>query len=166
MHLIEAFLAHWRSIPRTGRMPRLDDYLERPNPATQPWTVILDIEPSAYPTRLFGTGLVDLIGTDLTGTDHLRLFPQSERADSLRRHRETVTRPCGMYSGAESQTQKGLVVEMAGLALPLIRDGGYSIVRIIRVVQNMGYGDRVAKVTGVKPGSRWLDLGYGVPGET
>jgi hypothetical protein len=95
MEALDEFVAHWRSIPRTGLVPRLSDYLNLPHPKLQPWTIILDIEPDSFPTRLFATSLVDIVGTDLTNRDHLELFPQSQRADVRKRHERVVTHPCG-----------------------------------------------------------------------
>lgn len=164
MNLLDQFLDHWRSIPKSGPVPRLSDYLDHPHPATQPWTLIIDIEEKHFPTRLFGTGLANMIDVDLTGTDHLLMFPVWQHEDSLRRHKLLVTHPCGMYSKAHAQTRKGMMAEIVGLALPLLRDGGGKCVaRIIRVTKSLGYSDQLAKITSVAPEIRWLDLGYGVP---
>jgi len=164
MNLLDHLLAHWRSIPKSGLVPSLRDYLERPNPITQPWTLIIDIEDHGFPTRLFGTGLAELVGGDLTHTDHLLLFPEAQRARSLLRHKLLTSHPCGMESVAQAQTLKGLVAEMIGLALPLSRDdGGHSVVRVIQVTENLGYSDKVATVTAVDPKMQWIDIGYGVP---
>jgi hypothetical protein len=76
--MLDKFFEHWKSIPKSGLVPNLSDYLDRPNPKLQPWTIIIDFEDKSFPTRLFGTALVELVGSDLTNTDHLALFPKHQ----------------------------------------------------------------------------------------
>jgi hypothetical protein len=163
--VLEEFLRHWRAIPRTGLVPRLRDFLDRPNPATQPWTLIFDIMAGdRLPTRLFGSMLVNLVGADLTGTDHLALFPAPQRADFMARHRRLVMQPCGMQSTARAATLKGRNLEMESMALPLMRDDGSACVaRTIRVISVVGQGDRMVSVVPSPPQPRWIDIGAGMP---
>ncbi|MDX2144137.1 MAG: hypothetical protein SFV19_12335 [Rhodospirillaceae bacterium] len=164
MDRLEKFFRHWQSIPRSGLVPRLADYLERPNPELQPWTLILDVEDSTLPTRLFATALVTLVGADLTKTDHLALFSKDQHGDAMRRHKLMAIHPCGMYSEAVAQTLKGLTYAMSGLALPLAREnGGHSVVRIIVPSQALATGDTFATVKVQPPAVKWMDIGAGVP---
>jgi hypothetical protein len=111
-----------------------------------------------------GSMLANLVGADLTGTDHLALFPEALRADFVRRHRRLVAHPCGMYSTAHGSTLKGRDLSMEGIALPLARDnGGHCVARVIKVLNAHHLGDRMAAVTPSAPQPRWIDLGAGVP---
>jgi hypothetical protein len=162
--LLDEFLAHWRAIPRHGMIPALRDFLDRPNPRTQPWTLIFDMGEPPLRTRLFGSMLAGLVGADLTGTDHLALFPPSARDDFLRRHRQVVARPCAMFSHARGATLQGRELSMAGVAVPLRRDSGaMCVARVIKVVANLPAGDAMARVVPHPPAARWIDLGAGVP---
>jgi hypothetical protein len=158
------FLEHWRAIPKRDLVPTLADFLDRPHPTFQPWTQILDVEPAALPLRLVGTALVDLVGREITGLDHLSLFPEAIRVDALRRHHVIVRHPCGMHSVVPTKTVQGKELLLVGIGLPLRRkNGGHCVVRAIAVADTLGFGDAVAEFEPSIRDRAWIDLGAGVP---
>jgi hypothetical protein len=108
--------------------------------------------------------LTNIMGKELTGTDNLLVYPEPQRADFMRRHRLLAHHPCGMRSFAFASSLKGPTIEMTGIALPLIRDGGaLSVVRVIEVIQEVATGNQVAQVSTAPKPSIWIDIGAGVP---
>jgi hypothetical protein len=72
---IMAFAEHWRNARANNLVPSLSDYLDRPPFAHQRDTAIVDVAaPGQMRFRLFGTGLNDLSGDELTGVMCLRTF--------------------------------------------------------------------------------------------
>ncbi len=164
MSLCEIFFEHWKSIPRTGLVPSLGDYLDRPHPTTQPWTVIFDVEGEHLPMRLVGTLLTGAVGVELKGINAHDIYPEHQRADFVRRHRLITSHPCGMWSYGSAKTLKGHGIEMKGIALPLMREANQlSVVRVIELLNPLVPGDQFTQVkTDPKP-ITWVDIGAGVP---
>jgi PAS domain len=168
MSLLDAFVDHWRTIPRNapgaGLVPLMRDYLDRPNPLTQPWTLLLDVEEQRLTVRLIGTMLSKFIGIELTGSDQAALFPDDQRAEVLRRHAMTASHPCGMRTLATALTVKGRALDMVTIALPLLRSsGGVSLARVVQVLQPLDNGDQVKQLVTALPQATWFDIGNGVP---
>ncbi len=165
MDRLEAFFAHWRSIPRAGLVPSLRDYLDVPRPDIQPWTIILDIEAHGLPVRLFGTALTELMGLDGTGHDYTLAVRESRRAQVLARDTLCTTHPCGLRLGMQAVTQKGRAFINTVLVLPVMRGpNSFSIIRVSDV------GAFVDELDPVHPLSishytqaEWVDIGAGVP---
>ncbi len=107
--------------------------------------MIFDLEDKRLPLRLVGTQLTNIMGKELTGTDNLLVYPKPQRADFMRRHRLLARQPCGMRSSSFASSIKGPVIEMTGIASPLIRDdGALSVVRVIEVIQAVATGNQLS----------------------
>jgi len=162
---LDTFLAHWKSIPRSGGMPTLSDYLDRPHPAIQPWTIIIDLKPDALPMRLFGMGLADMVGRDVTGLDYLQGVRVTRRRHVLARDHMCATHPCGLRIELLANTQTGRTFVNTVLALPVKRaNKGYSLVRVSDV-QNFLDRDRRASAMAILHynSAAWVDIGSGIP---
>jgi hypothetical protein len=164
---IEAFFAHWRSAGRGGVLPSLADYLDLPPFARQKDTAIVDVAPDGEMRyRLFGTGLSDLSGNDLTGSDVLSHFHPAARAEAERIVRTAASVPCGyllrrqMRSGSHEITAEGI-----GLPLANLRSGRTCIVGFTSNIAKrteLAASDAKMFVTGVSL-IRWIDVGAGAP---
>jgi hypothetical protein len=164
MNAVEEFYEHWAKIPKQGLVPRLSDFLDYANPALQPWVMILDVGVSQMMTRFYGTMMVNLTGSDLTGTDHLAIFPEKQRSAVLARHSLVVTHPCGTRATAHVSTSRGRKLELLGIGLPLIRSNGEGCVaRFTQVIQTLGYGDVAVRSSLTQQIPTFFDIGAGKP---
>jgi hypothetical protein len=162
---LDAFLAHWRSIPRAGHLPTLRDYLDRPQPELQPWTMILDVEATSLPVRLLGTGLTALLGFDGTGFDYVMAVREPRRAQVLARDRQCTTQPCGLRLGMHAVTQSQRTFINTVLVLPVLRaPDSYSLIRVSDFggFVDDSVGGQAVSISHYTTAD-WVDLGAGVP---
>ncbi|MBL8642286.1 MAG: PAS domain-containing protein [Rhodospirillaceae bacterium] len=165
MDRLDAFFAHWRSIPRAGLIPALSDYLDRPKPDIQPFSMIVDLGPHGMPVRLFGTGLTELLGLDATGFDYTQAVRPSRRAQVLERDAMCATHPCGLRVTLEAVSGNGRAYTTTVLMLPLLRGPGvYSLVRVSDI-SNYQTGPAAAEPIHIShyADAQWVDIGAGVP---
>jgi len=159
----DAFWKLWRSLPRTNGMPTLSEFLSHPNPATQPWTIIVDIVPDAFPIRLFGTGMVSMIGKDYTGADYLRAVREELRPKMYERDTTCVRVPCGLQHRVQGRTSQGRGIISDICIAPVSRAGGqYSLVRCSSITESMTADDLPLAITKFFEAT-WVDLGAGIP---
>lgn len=164
---IQAFLEHWRAATKGERVPALSDYLDLPPFAYQRDTAIVDIADGGQMRyRLFGGGLSDLSGEDLTGQDVLSHFHPAARAEAERLVWAAIGIPCGYL--LRRQMRRGLLEFTAiGIGLPLrnVQSGRSCVVGFTsNTAKHTAVADSEEKafVTGVQL-VRWIDLGAGTP---
>ena len=155
------FLAHWRALQGTARMPTLADFLDRPIPGLQPWVVIFDLGEDVI-CRLLGTALANFYGIDFTGNSASAVYAPVGLELIRRTHALMVERSCGSLSLSSGTTSAGRFTEMLTMGLPLSRRHETSVVWLVEPSMT-AMGE-----TGM-PGRRltkheWIDLGHGVPG--
>lgn len=127
--------------------------------------MILDVEPTGLPVRLFGAGLAEFAGMDGTGLDFTWAAPEDQRAQLLARDTLCATHPCGLRLGMLATTNNGRTFVNNVMVLPVTRSASaYSLVRVSDV------GPVVALEDAVKPMSvknytlaEWVDIGAGTP---
>ncbi|MDX2222137.1 MAG: PAS domain-containing protein [Rhodospirillaceae bacterium] len=161
--VLDEFARHWRDRRRGGAaMPTLSDYLDRPHPTLQPWTIIIDLADGSWPVRLCGTGMADMMGSDFTGGDYLTAVRPSERGEIVARDRTCATHPCGLRLNMVARTAEGRLIDNAVLVLPVSRAGGHSLVRVSAARRTAGWSDPPLAVLGYTAAA-WVDVDHGVP---
>jgi hypothetical protein len=164
---ILAFAEHWRSARANNLVPSLSDFLDRPPFAHQRDTAIVDVvAPGQMRFRLFGTGLNDLSGDELTGSDVLSHFHPSARAEAERITWAAVTMPCG-YLLSRKMRRGAFSITASGIGLPLLhqQSGRFCIVGFTSHISTQTkVVDSVAEgfVNEVKL-TQWLDIGARTP---
>jgi len=115
----EAFFDHWRSARTREDIPTLSDYLDFPAFADQQNTAIVDVPSRGQMRfRLFGTGLNELSGSELTGHDVLSHFSSSAKKEAERITWSAVTKPCG-YVLMRQMRRGSFEIAAQGIGLPL-----------------------------------------------
>jgi hypothetical protein len=161
--MLDEFERHWRARRGHGAaMPTLSDYLDRPHPALQPWTIIVDLAEDSWPVRLCGTAMADMMGSDFTGGDYLTAVRASERSLIMARDRTCASHPCGLRLSMVARTAEGRLIDNAVLVLPVSRAGGHSLVRVSAAKRTAGWSDPPLAVLGYTAAA-WIDLDHGVP---
>lgn len=116
--------------------------------------------------RLFGTGLTEIAGTDLTGADLLSNIHPDAKAEATRIVWGAVTTPCGYPM--RRLLQRGVhEIRALTLGLPLRREKG-DVRSLVGFMSREGYTDEIntAKanvyIQEIKL-VRWVDIGAGIP---
>jgi len=164
---ILAFAEHWRITGKDNLVPSLADYLDRRPFAHQSDTAIVDVvAPGQMRFRLFGTGLNDLSGDELTGRDVLAHFHPTARAEAERIAWAAVTTPCG-YLVSRTMRRGPFEITASGIGLPLKhpQSGRNCIVGFTSHIST-----RTEVVTSVAEAFvtelrliQWIDVGQGTP---
>lgn len=164
---VEEFIEHWRSTAKIGTVPSLCDFLDfRPFKLQSEVAIVDVIGPTEMRFRLFGTGLSQLAGKDLTGADVLTTFHPKARAEASRIAWIAVNRPCGYILRRE--LRRGCIETTAvGVGLPLCHDrnGKICLVGFSSTSEkqtDFTLTDSDVFVTGVTH-LRWIDTGAGTP---
>lgn len=162
----KAFFDHWASLRTDGLVPTLRAFLDHPSPAFQPFVAIYDVcdDGQRLPLRLFGTGLVEFNGSELTGEDFLLSAEPELREIISFTARMQVSHPCGRTDLRKVASTKGNYVETDALSLPLLTDDSKepSIVLFLNHRATLGYGETLGSVLSIE-NIRWVDIGAGIP---
>jgi len=159
-----SFFKHWRDLCDPNELaPDLTKFLDRYNPATAPFTHIVDFDDGRLSVRLYGTGLTAARGADLTGASLKEFMPGPVYESVKFNYACILGRPCGLHARDLYTLANGLTYEAAVLSLPLaVKGRRSSVVGIIDVLGldkaffgNQGFGG----VTDIG----WIDIGFGVP---
>jgi hypothetical protein len=167
---IVAFYTYWLSLPRaeSSVMPRLSDYFDHAPPKLQPFVAISDvISPANIKVRLMGTGLVNMVGRDPTGSDLSLLYSESLRSLMYKVAWQAATRPVGYIAVRNVRTRAGQIVQNPTICLPLANPPSSTIAlityaKISGVVIDIADDDQLQMVQDVRV-THWIDLGAGVP---
>lgn len=165
---VKAFLGHWLAARKGNSItPEIGDYLDLPPFAHQRDTAIVDVtESGAMRYRLFGGGLNDLSGDDLTGRDVLAHFHPAARDAAAQIVLSAVATPCG-YLLERTMRRGPFEFTASGIGLPLrtIQYNGMCIVGFTSSIAkrtDIASSDENAFVTRVNL-IRWIDIGASTP---
>jgi hypothetical protein len=166
---VQAFFAYWNSLAKDGGLPRLPDYLNRAPHDLQPTVAIVDVyTPTDLRVRLFGTALVDLIATELTGKAALSIYaPESHRTASAMAWR-AVSQPCGYLCKRTFRSFSGTIITAPGIALPVRTDRSdcktvINFTNLDQATSTLGLGHARFDMVQALERVAWIDLGFGVP---
>lgn len=166
-----AFEAFWRSLRDGKLIPSRDDF--RPAKARRFLgdIVLMEAPDEQNPTlriRVTGQRFDNLLGTNLTGQDHLDFMPDEFRPGVLATARKMVELPCGLWQISPAHLVRGYATNLEITAFPLCADEGgrqYLLSQILpagglkpaSLPTNYGVGIDTA-VT-----HEFIDIGAGVP---
>jgi len=162
------FFERWDSLPKTGLMPRLRDYLDTAPPQLQPNVVIVDVHADGTMiVRLFGTGLESASGLLPTTHNLMTLYGASVRNMAHRLVLTTVSHPVGYVCTRKVVTTKGAVVECPAIGLPVGVDDAHlkcfiTYANIAGARASLSPRDSLELVQDITF-HQWIDLGAGVP---
>jgi len=164
---VEAFLQHWKNIPKAGLVPGLRNFLDARPFKLQSAVAIVDVvSPTEMRFRLFGMGLSTAAGVDLTGTDVLSNFHPAARAKASCNAWTAITKPCGYF--VRRDIHHGLFDTQAiAIGLPLLHEQSGRICLVtfsslLDKTSHLAKGDESPLVRNVQL-IRWIDIGAGTP---
>jgi hypothetical protein len=164
--LCGSFVAHWQSLRVGGALPRLQDFLSAPHPVLQPNVAIKDIiPPRVLRIRLFGTGLADVAGVDVTGRNVIDIAATETMAEQLWTLQDAAARhPVGLASTKLCATVSGRNIAVEDVELPLtpFPGGPPCLVCYVAQIETADYQHRTFKLLSYTT-ARWIDIGWGVP---
>jgi hypothetical protein len=164
---IKAFYRHWRSASATALVPTVGEFINLPVSEHQSNVALLDIHSANdMRIRLFGTGLTEIAGTDLTGADLLSNIHPDAQAKAARMVWDAVTTPCGYLM--RRLLQRGVhQISATSIGLPLLREKS-DVRSLVGFMSREGYSDDIntskasVYIREIKL-LRWVDIGAGIP---
>ncbi|MDX2144060.1 MAG: hypothetical protein SFV19_11940 [Rhodospirillaceae bacterium] len=161
----QKFVAHWKSLPKDGLLPNLSAFLNAPDPELQPFVIILDVlSEHDVRIRLIGTGLVQLVGRELTKTNSLDLYAAHLKKRVGAGCVTMVTQPCGQVTERLISTAGGIIHTATSVALPIAVKGNHlgSLVAYSNSREPVATGDAMITVHEILA-TEWIDVGAGIP---
>lgn len=159
------FVNHWESLRQGEGIPTSQAFLDKAEPSLQPLISLNDVDDrGGNVVVLFGTELVDLWQTDLTGKN-VSEFITPEQAHRLTTDLILCAQtPCGIWEVSTLRTTTGRVLawEMVTLPLELDDSSRFRIARYHNILEPTAEGELVADIMHFQK-KQWLNVGAGVP---
>lgn len=146
-------------------MPTLAAFLNAPHPELQPFVIILDVLSAHHVlVRLTGTGLVQLVGRELTKTNSLDIYAPRLKKRVGASCVAMVAQPCGQVTERLISTSGGLIHAATSVALPIAVKGDHlgSLVAYTNSREPVATGDSMITIHEILA-TEWIDIGAGVP---
>jgi len=165
---IVKFYFYWLSLPKSGLLPRLSDYLDHAPPELQPFVGISDVySPIKQKLRLLGTGLVSISGKDPTGAELGVLYVEKVKKQMGQLAWDVVSRPVGYLCVRDLRTTSGRIVHGPSICLPLANPTSpaaavITYTHVEHADTSFPGDDRAELVQNIRV-THWIDLGAGVP---
>jgi hypothetical protein len=164
---IGAFVAYWRSLPKTGLLPQLSDFFDHVPADLAPYVMVVDVPgPETAKIRLFGTQLVDSAAFDPTGMTVADLYEKALRPEVHRLLWASSQKPAGYLSRRKIVGRGGFVNVHPSVGLPVEIPTSRlrGVVNYSRAVSagNHVVEDRACLVQEMHL-EQWIDLGAGAP---
>lgn len=106
-HTKELF-AYWSSLkPGDGKAPFWSDFSPAKIVKLLPKILILEVKDADLPIRLFGTGLVEAWGRDMTGQDYYDLVPAKMKTAQQEHMNQVVSTPACAVSYSKFVVKRG-----------------------------------------------------------
>ena len=149
-----AFEVFWCSLRGDKRIPFRSDF--QPNKARRFLgdIVLMEAPTDSDPTlriRVTGQRFDNLLGSNLTGQNHLDFMPEQFRAGVLATAKKMIELPCGLWQISPAHLVRGYATNLEITAFPLEADGG-GVFYILSLVLPAG---------GLTPSSLPTDHGVG-----
>jgi len=161
-------LAHWRGLGM-GAVPcktRLDPSAV-PRALLPNMTLYERREPGVFHVRLVGTGIVERIGFDTTGSNYLDFVPGAGREQTRRFFDTLLDRPCGGYLIVEEIFAEGRQSLVELLRLPLAGADGRPrfLLSASEEIDVRGYEDPPPRprLNAIARRADYVDMGSGLP---
>ena len=156
---MEAFAAYWFTLPRTGKIPTLADFLDRPNADFQPRVAMTEIiSDTDIRYRLVGTELVDGFGQERTGQNILEVAVLEMRSSMVAFFRRIIEQPCGARALIEAATNKDRDIAFETVCFPLARvQGTPVIVGCNETLNPLDFDENVIRFKAM-PTVDWIEL--------
>lgn len=169
-HLTRRLYEYWTTLPRAGNLPVRSSVDPEALVDVLPTIRILEwIPPDQLRVRLLGTGQVDRMGRDITGTNYFDLLSDAGRKQSVRNTELMFSQPCGLLTLREERYENGDLDTVERLSLPLL-DQERNVMQLIGTSAPL-VETKLARDRGKKHldspiiDYRFIDIGAGVPDE-
>lgn len=163
------FLARWKTWRGAEVAPRRDDVrMEDLGEALPKMVEVEVVSQSLCPVHFFGSDLVEIAGTDLTGKNFFEATSPQQRPLRVARCLEYGKFPCGSLARVETTLNSGAVMIREILGLPVMPNGETGNVRILNVsvpLDDYKWQTPVQEehVLPVAIDFHFIDIGAGVP---
>lgn len=139
---VAALIEHWKSVPKTGVLPRLADYLDNASPRFQPDIPIADIcADGKVKVRLYGTRRVKIFRSEWTGRNPLDNFAPDAAAKGFETAMTALRHPCGATADCLFDNAAGPQLTSIATILPL--QGGSP--DVMSFVHHLRFNDELSK---------------------
>lgn len=159
------FFNHWQSLRDGDALPTSQSFLDNAQPALQPLISLNDVDDQGNNmVVLFGTELVDLWQSDLTGKN-VSEFITPEQAHRLTTDLVICAQtPCGIWEVSTLKTTTGrrIAWEMVTLPIGLGDPNRFRIARYHNILEPTKKGELVADILHFQQ-KEWFDIGSGIP---
>lgn len=166
----KCLLEYWRKLSAPdGKVPSRADFRPEDIPALLPVMMIFDINhEDICLIRLFGTGMVALTGSDITGMNYYDLLPK-ERVSEVRQLLQAIaSQPCGYRAVTRSINSKGNSRTGESICVPVRVDRMKypHLVWVHEEITHTSYHDELIeepiRVQTLEE-KEFIDIGFGVP---
>lgn len=163
-----AFFDAWSALRAGAIVPRLSDYLDHAPPKLQPFVSIVDVHgPDKVLVRLFGTGMVGIVGHDFTKKDLTPIYSAKDLARVGAIAWQSVIHPAGYLCVRTVKTGHGLVLDCDCICLPLAVQTPLPkcMITFVSFPKQMPRRPGLAELGTVMAVRfvSWIDLGAGIP---
>jgi hypothetical protein len=150
-----AFETFWHSLRGGKLIPSRDDFQPTKARRFLGDIVLMEAPTEASPTlriRVSGQRFDNLLGTNLTGQDHLDFMPEEFRPGVIATAKKMIELPCGLWQISPAHLVRGYATNLEITAFPLAAEGNKSFY-LLSLVLPAG---------GLKPSSLPTDHGVGI----
>lgn len=162
---VKALLEHWLTVPKSGHIPRLSDYLDCASPQVQPDIAIADALPDGQiKVRLYGTRRVKVFKNEWTGRNPLDNFTPDAARDGVQATLTALRHPCGVTATCRFKNGGGPDLSSVATILPLQNENPQisTFIHHLCFVDELGEEDEPLLTLSFED-IRFFDLGAGVP---
>ncbi|MBV1934041.1 MAG: PAS domain-containing protein [Parvibaculaceae bacterium] len=100
--------AYWSSLkPGNGQVPLWSDFSPAKVVKLLPKILVMDVQEPNLPIRLFGTGLVETLGRDMTGRDYYDLVPAEMQLAQREHMGKVISTPACAVSYSKFVVERG-----------------------------------------------------------
>ena len=153
-------------LPKQNLVPRLEDFLDRPEPLIQPDVAIADVLPTGeLSVRRYGTGRVQAFNRNWTGSNPLDGYSDKVKQAAWTDTKKALKHPCGLRATLlfESSTG-GQTITAVATVLPLLNEkpGVQSFLQHEYLITPLAKNEFPALAVEYEADT-YIDIGAGVP---
>ena len=155
------------SVPKTGLVPHLSDYLDHASPQVQPDIAIADVFPDGHiKVRLYGTRRVKIFKNEWTGRNPLDAYSPDAARDGVKATLTALRHPCGVTARNRFTNGGGPDLTSIATILPLANENAElsTFIHHLCFLDELSEDDEPQVVLSFED-IKFLDIGAGVPDE-